>query len=109
MKKSASVTLTVVAAVGCAAAQQAVDPCAPGAFNTKVCRTAVKSQGFCDGATWVPQQYQKYSYYSGVYKAYAAAGGVTTPAPAGACRPNRVPVSHGGFGAIGLVHSSAVS
>lgn len=107
MKKSAQVTLTVLAAVAGARAQQASNPCSPGSFNQKACHIAVRQQGYCDIATWVPQQYQKYPYYYGLYQAYTVGGGVVTAAPASTCRyPKSV---HGGFGAIAAAHGSARS
>ncbi|HYW47077.1 MAG TPA: hypothetical protein VE959_29695 [Bryobacteraceae bacterium] len=112
MKKSARVTLTVVAAVGWAArAQQAPNPCEPANFNGKACQAAVKNHGYCSGGAWVPQQYQKYPYYYGLYQAYASAAGVVTAAPVEACRrPSRLFGRHGGFGAIGAaVHGHSGS
>jgi hypothetical protein len=106
MKKSAQVTLTVLAAVGAARAQQAPNPCGPNSFNPAACQAAVKLHGYCDGATWVPQQFQKYPYYAGLNQAYTAAGGVVTAAPALTCRVPR----RGGFGAIGAaIHRHAGS
>ena len=98
MKKSARVTLTVLAGVASAAnAQQPSNPCAPNSFNPAACQTAVKSRGYCDGAAWVPQHFQTYPYYSGLNQAYAAGGGVVTPASSSTCRATRL----GGFGAHG--------
>jgi hypothetical protein len=104
MKRSAQVTLTVLAAVAGARAQQASNPCSPGSFNQKACHVAVRLHGYCDSATWVPQQYQKYPYYYDLYQAYTAGGGVVTAAPASTCRS-----VHGGFGAISAAHGSARS
>jgi hypothetical protein len=103
MKKSARVTLTIVAAVGFAArAEQAPNPCESANFNGKACQAAVKSHGYCSGGAWVPQQYQKYPYYYGRYQAYSSAGGIVAAAPVETCRPPRHLLgSHGGFGATG--------
>jgi hypothetical protein len=103
MKKSARVTLTVVAAVGWAArAQQAPNPCEPANFNEKACQGAVKSHGYCSDGAWVPQTYQKYPYYYDIYQAYTAAGGIVTAAPVETCRrAGHASWGHGGFGAIG--------
>jgi hypothetical protein len=101
MKKSVRVTLTVLATMACAYSQQAGDPCGPTSFNPKACKTAVKAHGFCDGATWVAQQYDKYPYYYGRYQAYLSGGGLVTPAAPGSCR---APVVRGGFGATGFLH-----
>jgi hypothetical protein len=101
MKKSARVTLTVVAAVGCAArAQQAPNPCLPANFNQNACQSALKSHGYCSGSAWVPQQYRKYPYYYGIYQAYTSAGGVATPAAVETCRRPGF-LHRGGFGATG--------
>ena len=99
MMKSARVTLTVLAGVGCAAhAQQASNPCAPSSFNPAACQTAVKLHGFCDGGAWVPQKFQQYPYYYALYATYAAAGGpVDAPLPSSCRVPHR-----GGFGAHGV-------
>jgi hypothetical protein len=107
MTKSARVTLTVVAAVGCAArAQQAPNPCGPANFNQKACQAAVKSQGYCSAGAFVPQQYQKYPYYYGLYQAYASAGGRVAAAPVERCGRS----GRGGFGATGAAaHSHAAS
>jgi hypothetical protein len=102
MKKSAQVTLTVLAAVGAARAQQAANPCGPSSFNPAACQAAVKFHGYCDGATWVPQQYQKYPYYYGLYRAYASAGGIVDAPLPSSCR---FPIRHGGFGAHGAAFS----
>ncbi|MGO9260472.1 MAG: hypothetical protein ACLQU1_29820 [Bryobacteraceae bacterium] len=110
MTKSARVTLTVVAAVGCAArAQQAPNPCGPANFNQQACQAAVKSRGYCSGGAWVTQQYQKYPYYYDLYQAYASAGGMVAAAPVETCwRPGFL--ARHGFGAIGAaVHSSSGS
>jgi len=101
------ITLTVLAAVGCARAQQPANPCAAGNFNPKACRSAIRLHGYCDGATWTPQEYQRYSYYHGLYRKYVKAGGIVTPAPAGACQP---PVTNSrGFGSTGAALGQANS
>jgi|SRR5580700_5679631 hypothetical protein len=107
MKKSARVTLTVLAGVaGAAHAQQASNPCGPNSFNPAACQAAVKSHGYCDGGAWVSQRYQKYPYYYGLYQAYSSAGGMVTAAPIGTCRA----IGHGGFGSTGrAAHSHAGS
>jgi hypothetical protein len=110
MTKSARVTLTVVAAVGCAArAQQAPNPCGPANFNQQACQAAVKSHGYCSGGAWVTQQYQKYPYYYDLYQAYASAGRIATAARVETCRRP----GHGWFGGFGAhgaaAHSSSGS
>jgi hypothetical protein len=108
MKKSARVTLTVVAAVGCARAQQVPNPCEPATFNGKACQAAVKNRGYCSGGAWISQQFQKYPVYYGLYQSYMSTGGVVTAAPVETCqRPGHL---FGGFGAIGAAaHSNAGS
>ena len=102
MKKSAQVTLTVLAAMGYARAQQSANPCAPGSFNPQACRSAVKAHGYCDGATWTPQDYQRYPYYYDLYRVYSSAGGASAPVPAGSCQVPRV---RNGFGSHGFFFS----
>ena len=103
MHKSARITLTVLAGVSCAAhARQASNPCGPNSFNPASCQAAVKSHGYCDGAVWVQQQYQKYSYYFNLYHTYSSAGGIVTPAQALTCRATR----HGGFGTTAVAAHS---
>ena len=107
MKKSAHVTLTIVAAVaGAARAQQAPNPCEPSTFNESACRTAVKDHGYCSAGFWVPHTFQKYPYYYDLYRLYGSAGGVITSAQVETCTRPR----HGGFGAIGAaMHSHSGS
>jgi hypothetical protein len=112
MIKSARVTLTVVAAVGCAArgalAQAAQNPCGPANFNEKACYAAVKSHGYCSGGTWVAQQYQQYPYYYDLYRVYASAGGMVIPAAVERCGRGGHAV-YGGFGSHGVAHGAAGS
>jgi hypothetical protein len=111
MKRSVQVTLTVLAAVGSAARAQAPNPCGPANFNGKACQAAVKNSGYCSGGAWVPQQFQKYPSYYGLYRAYASAGGNVTAAPVETCRRSSPRTGgRGGFGATGAtVHSQAGS
>jgi hypothetical protein len=112
MTKSARVTLTVVAAVGCSRGalwgQQAANPCGPADFNQKACYAAVKHHGFCSGGAWVTQQYQQYPYYYDLYRTYAAGGGPVTPAAVERCGRGGHAV-YGGFGAHGAAHGHAAS
>jgi hypothetical protein len=104
MMKSARVTLTILAAVGSAAhAQQPVNPCAPSTFNPAACKTAVKLHGFCNGAIWVPQRFQQYPYYYGLYATYASSGG-----PVDAPLPSSCSIPRGGFGSHGVAAQSRV-
>jgi hypothetical protein len=102
MMKSARVTLTVVAAIGCARAQQAANPCGPASFNENACRTAVQHRGYCAGGDWVAQQYQPYPYYYDLYRTYSAAGGtVTATVPETCRRTGGHGIFYSGFGAHG--------
>jgi hypothetical protein len=110
VKRSASVTLTVVAAMGLGArAQPGQDPCGPASFNPKVCQTAVRRAGYCSQGVWVPADYQQpYPYYYGLNLFYLAQGGIATAAPEEKCRhghPFFIPM-HGGFGSTGAHHSA---
>src|SRR5580700_7351975 len=72
MKKSASVSLTVVAAFGIAAqAQPRLDPCAAASFNEQACQAAVQNRGYCWNGQWVKLKYHyAYPYYYDAYQAY---------------------------------------
>jgi hypothetical protein len=105
MRKSAQVTVTVVAAMGLAArGQQRPDPCDAASFNEEVCRQAVQARGYCLNGKWVRLKYQNpYPFYYDLYAAYAASGGAVAPMTAGTCSQPRASHggSHGGFGATG--------
>jgi len=105
MKKSASITLTMVAAIGVAGrAQQRLDPCDASSFNPKACQSAVKHAGYCSQGTWVPAKYQQpYPYYYDLYRDYLSQGGTVTGEPTAVCGHGRRAV-HGGFGLIGGGH-----
>jgi hypothetical protein len=111
VKRSTSVTLTVIAAMGLGArAQQAAeDPCGPASFNPKVCQTAVRRGGYCSQGVWVPADYQEpYPYYYGLNLFYQAQGGVATAVPEEKCKHGHGffhPI-HGGFGSTGAGHSA---
>ena len=52
MKKSANITLTVVAAMGMAACnRQRPDPCEAGSFNEQACNDAVRNHGYYHGGS----------------------------------------------------------
>lgn len=109
MKKSAQVTLTVVATIGMAAcSRQRVDPCQPQAFNDQACQDAVHSGGYYWRGTWFPMTYgYPYPYYYDSYRRYTSTGGAVTTLPAGSyARPGgggsgAAGVERGGFGATG--------
>jgi hypothetical protein len=110
MKKSAKVTLTVVAAVGLASCGRSRrDPCDSAYFNDLACQEAVSSGGYYWGGTWVPMRYSyPYPYYYDHYRSYVGGGGRVYAAPSGSYgRPSASPgVSRGGFGSTGSGHSS---
>ena len=111
MKRSTSVTLTVIAAMGLGArAQQAPeDPCAPAGFNPKVCQAAVRRGGYCSQGVWVPAGYQEpYPYYYSLNLFYLAQGGVATSVPQENCKRGHgfFHTMHGGFGSTGAGHSA---
>jgi len=109
MKKSASITLTAVAAMGLAACNRRQDPCEAASFNEVACSEAVRQGGYHYNGRWVPMYYHyPYPYYYDTYRSYTARGGRVTSAPAGAYRaPSSSGVTRGGFGSIGAGHSSS--
>ena len=114
MKRSASVRLTIVAAVSMAArGQQRQDPCVPASFNEQACHAAVQNHGYCWNGKWVQLKYRyPYPYYYDVYQDYLATGGVANAAMVGSCGPPTHVVlgahgtAHGGFGVIGAGHEA---
>ena len=113
MKKSAKVTLTVVAAVGLASCGRSRrDPCDQGSFSEMACQDAVRSGGYYYGGSWFPMMYRyPYPYYYDSYRTYTSHGGRVVTAPAGSyARPGGATsspgVEHGGFGSTGAGHSS---
>src|ERR1035441_2340236 len=107
MKKSAKVTLTVVAAVGMAACnRQRMDPCRQATFDQQACEEAVRSGGYYWNGSWVSMTYHyPYPYYFDSYRSYVSGGGSTQPAASGVyAHPGAPGVSRGGFGSIGAGH-----
>jgi hypothetical protein len=108
MKKSAKVTLTVVAAVGLASCGRSRrDPCDQMSFDDMACQDAVRSGGYYYGGSWYPMM-----YYYDHYGTYVSNGGGVVGAPAGSyARPGGASsgVEHGGFGSIGAGHSSGAA
>jgi hypothetical protein len=115
MKKSPTVTLTIVTAMGLAAkAQPAADPCTTVTFNAGACKTAIHAGGYCSGGAWLPVTYSNpYPYYYDLYRSHLNGGGSISPAVVEKChRPlgaliGAHGVSHGGFGATGRGHHGA--
>jgi len=111
MKKSARVTLTVVAAVGLASCGRSRrDPCGQESFNEMACQDAVRSGGYYYGGSWIPMVYSyPYPYYYDHYRTYVSSGGRVVAAPAGSyARPGGATsspgVERGGFGSTGAAH-----
>jgi hypothetical protein len=103
MKKSIRVTLTVVAAIGCAAPAGAQDPCEPASFSRGACRIAIHDAGYCSGGAWVSSPYpQSYAYYYDRYRGYLSQAGTVTPATVASCGL-LTPLRYGGFGAHGAL------
>ena len=113
MKKSARVTLTVVATVGLAACnRQRQDPCESAAFNEQACQQAVSQGGYYWGGSWVPMIYHyPYPYYYDSYRGYVSRGGAVRAAPPEAYgrtfgHAPAAAVERGGFGATGAGHGA---
>jgi hypothetical protein len=119
MKKSAKVTLTVVAAVGLASCgRKRPDPCEAATFNEQACQEAVRNGGYHWHGTWFPMMYHyPYPYYYDSYRGYVSRGGAVRAAPAGDyARPgvsapgkpasSSPGVERGGFGSTGAGHGA---
>lgn len=109
MKRSASITLTLVVTLGTLRAQQGDDPCNPETFNAKVCKVAVRVKSYCSNGAQVATTYQQsYPYYYDLYRNYVSQGGVVNVSPAQTC-PGRASAFHGGFGTTAAFHVRAGS
>jgi hypothetical protein len=113
MKRSAKVTLTLIAAMGLGERAEsgvtgAIDPCDAATFNPKSCKTAVQTRRYCapDGQRLPVIYAQSYPYYYDQYQAHLTQGGAVNPAPTQRCGNSS---SHGGFGATGAGHHYAGS
>jgi hypothetical protein len=116
MKKSAKVTLTVVAVIGLAnCGRTRRDPCDRAYFNEMACQDAIRSGGYYYGGSWYPMIYHyPYPYYFDSYRTYVGSGGRVYSAPygtyarpAGGGAPSSSGVERGGFGSTGAGHSSS--
>lgn len=106
VKKSAAVTLTVVATMGIAARAQGPDPCDAASFSPKACQRAIHRRGYCEQGTWLPMSYpQHYPYYYDLYQNFVSNGGVVNGVPDETCRYSSGAV-YGGFGFFGARHHS---
>ena len=112
LKKSPTIRLTIVAAMGLTAhAQKAQDPCSPATFSEQACQAAVQNRGYCWNGRWVKMKYRNpYPYFYDSYQGYVASGGSVNAAAVGTCGPFhgfwRSGASHG-FGATGSCHGNA--
>jgi hypothetical protein len=94
MKKSAKITLSVVAAVGLASCGRSRrDPCQSEYFNEFACQQAVQDGGYFWGGSWYPMVYHyPYPYYYDHYHTFVSRGGHVVVAPAGTyVRPSSGP------------------
>jgi hypothetical protein len=108
MKKSAQVTLTVVAAMAMAAcSRERRDPCEAATFNEQACNEAIRNRGYHYGGRWYPMYYSHpYPYYYDMYQGHVARGGSVRAAPPGSySAPRSSGVTRGGFGSFGSSHS----
>jgi hypothetical protein len=102
MKRSVSVTLSLVVALGTARAQQIPDPCNEGTFNSKACQAAIRGGAYCSNGARVRTAYaHSYPYYYDRYQDYVAQGGMVNASPAQACPGRWFGVVRGGFGSTG--------
>ncbi len=114
MKKSAKITLTVVAAMGLAGCNRGRrDPCEAASFNEQACQQAQRSGGYYWRGAWFPMVYRyPYPYYYDSYRRYVSSGHTVSGAPPGAyshpaAAPATAPgVVRGGFGATGAGHGA---
>jgi len=106
MKKSAKVTLTVVAVVGLASCgRRHPDPCEAATFNEQACQQAVAGGGYYYNGAWFPMVYHyPYPYYYDSYRGYVSSGGVVRSDPATSYSHSGV--ERGGFGTTGAGHAS---
>ena len=114
MKKSATVTLTAVAAMGLAACgRHRPDPCEAATFSEQACQQAVQDGGYYWRGSWFPMMYHyPYPYYYDSYRSHVSSGGAVVKAPAdayshpAASAPASPGVVRGGFGSTGAGHGA---
>src|SRR5947207_4395697 len=84
MKKSAQVTLTVVAAMGLAGCNRHRDPCDAPSFDAIACGDAIRDGGYYWGGHWYGMMYSHpYPYYYDSYSTHVRRGGAVNAPPAG--------------------------
>src|SRR5689334_21253102 len=102
MKKSAQVTLTIVAAMGLAACRRRADPCEAATFNAEACHQAVHDGGYYYGGSWYPSYYSHpYPYYYDSYHTHLLRGGIVNSSPSGSYARPSGGIARGGFGSTG--------
>jgi len=124
MRKSAKVTLTVVATVGLAACgRRRLDPCEAATFNQQACQEAIDRGGYYWRGSWYPMTYHyPYPYYYDSYRGYVSRGGTVASAPSTSYAGSRYAdppsgaghssgslspsVQRGGFGSSGAGHGA---
>jgi hypothetical protein len=112
MKKSAKVTLTMVAAMGLAACNRRQDPCESAMFSEQACLDAVNRGGYYWHGSWVPMMYHyPYPFYYDRYRTYVSRGGMVRSAPGSAYTrsggtSSSPGVERGGFGSTGSGHGA---
>jgi hypothetical protein len=127
MKRSATVTLTLVPAlVAATCGTDRPDPCVPATYNAEACQYAVDHRGYYHNGMWIGHSYARpFLFYSNGYSSYVAGGGQARSVPPGAFAvPPGAGVggagsgvrgaagatsgtTRGGFGGIGAGHSSS--
>lgn len=112
MKRSASITLTIVPALAavCTGSAAPPDPCLPSSYTVDACEYAVSHQGYYYGGIFYPHVYANpFLFYSRGYSNYVSAGGSVTPLQASRFAPAGVSsgTARGGFGGTGEAHASA--
>jgi hypothetical protein len=103
MKKSARVTLTIVAALGLAACRRrSMDPCDAGTFNAEPCQQAIHNGGYYYGGYWHRGYYPySYPYYYDNYHSHVLRGGTVRSSPSASYSGPSSGVARGGFGSTG--------
>ena len=111
MRKSATITLSLVAAMGMVACNRnRPDPCEAASFDEQACNNAIRDHGYHYNGTWVPMYYSRpYTYYYDSYRNYVARGGPVRSAPSSvySAPSSTGGVTRGGFGSTGSSHSGA--
>jgi hypothetical protein len=106
MKRSRSVTLTIVAAIAAAScSRRPPDPCDNSSWDSHACEDAVRDRGYYYNGAWYPRSYAyPYSYYSSQYGTYAQRGEAHSASSGTFARPSSGGVVRGGFGSTGAGH-----